>query len=862
MKHFHGIVILVSILAGASLPAPAQTAAPAKVELPGPRPDGSVLLPNQWSLRPAGRQVTLADFPVNIAVHPDGRYAAVLHTGYGPHEIEVVDLQTAAVVARQRIHEGFYGLEFSHDGKRLYAGGSSDETIHVFDFADGKLTEKEPVHLRDSQVRGIPCGLAVSSDGKWLYAANVWGQSVSKVNLAESNGVMDILPSPEAAGKAEQKIQPAGAQDLDTLAANKRSDALLDTTPPDAPFPYACRLDERRQILYVSLWARSCVAVIDAKSNRVLAHWATQEHPNEMALTKSGRFLFVANADRNTVTVLDTATGKTVETLFASFTPTALPGSTPNSVALSPDEKTLYVANANNNNIAVFDVSVAGKSRSLGFIPVGWYPTSVRVTPDGRHLLVANGKGLISMANPKGPVPGTRRNPDTQYIGGLFPGSLSIIDLADGADFQKQLSAWTTAAYLCTPREGAAPTVTPADNPIPSAAGQASPIKYCIYIIKENRTYDQVLGDMPEGNGDAALCLFPEKVTPNHHKLARDFVLLDNFYVDAEVSANGHEWSMGAYASDFVEKGWRMNYGHGRSKKFPYPAEGVFDVASPAEGYIWDRAKAAGVSYRSYGEFVHNGPTTNDPVFTKTASLKDHFDPMYLSFDLGYPDVERATRFMADLKEFEAAGDMPRLQIVRLPNDHTAGAAYGKPTPSAYLADNDLGLGMVVEAVSHSKFWAQTAIFVLEDDAQDGPDHVDAHRSIAFVASPYAKRGVVDSTMYSTSSMLRTMELILGLQPMSQFDASAMPMYNAFQATPDLRPYDVLDARADLNERNTALAWGSAEARKMDFSKEDATDEHLLNEMVWRSVKGANNPMPAPTRAAFVMAQPKNLDDD
>ena len=861
MKMFLKTVLILAAVAAGVLSARAQTSAPAKAELPGPKPDGSVLLPNQWSLRPAGRQVELGDFPADIAVHPGGHYAAVMHSGYGQHEIAVVDLQTATVTARQKIHEGFYGLEFSRDGKRLYASGSSDEVIHVFDFADGQLTEKAPVTLRDAQERGIPCGLAVSADGKWLYTANVWGQVVSKVDLAGGNRVTDIGPVPDDLNTTN-KVAPAKTTDADAMAASKRAEAALDPTPPDAPFPYACRLDERRQILYVSLWAQACVAVIDVKANRVLAHWATQEHPNEMALTKSGRFLFVANADRNTISVLDTMTGKAVETLFASFSPNTPPGSTPNSVALSPDEKTLFVANANNNNVAVFDVSAPGKSRSLGFIPVGWYPTSVRVTPDGRHLLVANGKGLVSKPNPNGPVPGTRKNGETQYIGGLFSGTLGIIDLAEGAEFQKQLAAWTQQAYLCTPREGASPAVAPADNPIPSQPGQASPSKYCIYIIKENRTYDQVLGDVPEGNGDASLCLFPDKASPNHHKLARDFVLLDNFYVDAEVSANGHEWSMGAYASDFVEKTWRLNYGHGRSQKIPYPAEGMFNVARPVAGYIWDRAAAAGVSYRSYGEFVFNGETTNDPVLTRTESLRGHFDPRYQSFDLHYPDVERADRFISDLKEFEAAGDMPRLQIVRLPNDHTAGASRNAPTPTAYLADNDRALGMVVEAVSRSKFWPQTAIFVLEDDAQDGPDHVDAHRSIAFVASPYCRRGAVDSTMYSTSSMLRTMELILGLQPMSQFDAAAMPMYNAFQAVPDPRPFEALQTLADAHERNTASAWGSKAARKMDFSKEDATDEQLLNEMVWKSVKGADSAMPAPTHAAFVMAQPKDKDDD
>ncbi len=575
-------------------------------------------------------------------------------------------------------------------------------------------------------------------------------------------------------------------------------------------------------MLYVSLWAQAAVGVIDLKSNRLVAKWAVEEHPNEMALTRSGRYLFVANANRNTVTVLDTTTGRTVETLSAAFTADMAPGSTPNSLALSPDESTLFVANACNNNVAVFDISVIGASRSLGFIPVGWYPTSVRVTPDGKRLLVANGKGLISKADPNGPVPGKRATAESQNIKDLFPGSLSIIELPRGKEFQKQLAAWTEQAYRCTPRQSVAQVEPHLDNPVPFRPGQTSPIKYCIYVIKENRTYDQVLGDMPEGNGDAGLCLFPEKTTPNHHQLARDFVLLDNFYADASVSADGHEWSMGAYASDFVEKTWPFNYGHNRSKKFPYPSEGGFPIAAPASGYIWDRAREAGVSYRSYGEFVFNGKTADDPGFTRIEALKGHIDPKFRSFDTDYSDLKRAARYIEELKQFEVAGEMPRLQIVRLPNDHTSGRTPGRPTPTAYLADNDAGLGMVVEAVSRSKFWPQTAIFVVEDDAQDGPDHVDAHRSIALVVSPFTRHSGVDSTMYSTSSLLRTMELILGLKPMTQFDSAATTMYNAFQAKADLQPYEALPARVDLNEKNLASDWGSEASRKMNFTKEDA----------------------------------------
>src|SRR5260370_11263420 len=292
------------------------------------------------------------------------------------------------------------------------------------------------------------------------------------------------------------------------------------------------------------------------------------------------------------------------------------------------------------------------------------------------------------------------------------------------------------------------------------------------------------------------------------HQLARDFVLLDNFYVEGEVSADGHEWSMAAYATDFVEKMWPLDYGHNKSGKFPYPSEGVFAVAAPAGGYLWDRASQAGVSYRSYGEFIANGRAEDQPGRARVKALDGHFDEWFRGFDLDYPDVKRAERFIAELKRFETEGDMPRLQILRLPNDHTHGATVGFRTPTAYIADNDVAFGMVVDAVSHSKFWPQTAIFVVEDDAQNGPDHVDAHRTTAFVISPYTKRGAVDSSMYSTSSMLRTMELILGLKPMSQFDAAARPMFNAFQATADLRPFQALPAQVDLDAVTERRAWG------------------------------------------------------
>jgi DNA-binding beta-propeller fold protein YncE len=823
---------------------------------PGSRPDGTVRLPNQWALDPAGHQVRLGDFPVNIAVDPSGKYAAVLHSGYGPHEIIVVEIRAERVVSRVTLSESFYGLAFSPDGRRLYASGAGKEVVHAFEFSKGMLSNPTTFPLREPKQRGVPSGVVVHPDGGRLWTANVLGQSVTELSLDRVTGTAQVAREFELADRATAPVTGDSDpfREVDDEAITKRARALLEALNTVAPYPYACVLDATRRRLYVSLWGLSAVEVIDLDSGRATARWTVQEHPNELLLTRNGQFLFVANANRNTVSVLDTETGRVVETLAAELEPGSLPGSTPNSLALSPDESLLFVANANINAVAVFEVREPGRSRSLGFIPVGWYPTSVRVTPDGKHLLVANGKGLASRANRYGPQPGNEA-PATirEYIGGLFPGSLSIIDLPqEREELEEKLRMFTDRTYRCRPP--AVPKELPVNHPIPLVSGRPSPIRHCIYIIKENRTYDQVLGDMPEGKGDPTLCLFPESVTPNHHRLAREFVLLDNFYVESEVSADGHEWTMGAYATDFVERMWPMSYGHNQDRKYAYPSEGRFRIAEPAGGYLWDRAKAAGVSYRSYGEFVNNGATTNDPCTTLVASLQGHFDPGFRSFDMDYSDLARADRFIAELARFEREGEMPRLQIVRLPNDHTAGTSRGKLTPTAYMAENDLAFGRVVEAVSKSRFWASTAIFVVEDDAQNGSDHIDAHRTIAYVISPYVQRRTVDSTLYSTCSMLRTMELILGMKPMTQFDAAAMPMFASFGAKPVMTPYTVLLPQVDLDARNLADAWGHEKSEQMNLTREDAADDLELNEVIWRSVRGADSSMPAPVRAGFVLA--------
>jgi DNA-binding beta-propeller fold protein YncE len=808
-------------------PAPPAAGPPlTRPSLPGLQGDGAVLLPNQWSLRPAGRQLELGDFPVHIALHPGGRWLAVLHAGYGDHEVVVVDLKRQRVASRVVLEQAFYGLCFAPDGRRLYASGGQHDVVHSFAFDDGLLSAHDRLPVSPGKETFFPGGVAVDPGGRTLYAAGVFGHAVAVVPLDDPG---------------------------------QRSHVAL---PADS-YPYSCVPERDGRRLFVSLWNGAAVAVLDPTARRITATWATEKHPTEMALSPDGKTLFVACANSTRVCVLDTATGKSLETIACSLYPSAPAGNTPNSLCLTPDGSLLFVANADANNLAVFNVSTPGSARALGFIPVGWYPTSVCFNPADKRLYVANGKGATPKANRDGPNPNRPRGaPTTGYIAGLYRGTLEVIDLPT----PERMAAYTRDAYACSPlrRDLGVSDAAPAESPIPPKVGGASPIKHVIYIIKENRTYDQVFGDMKEGNGDPSLCLFPEAVTPNHHRLAREFVLLDNFYVDGEVSADGHEWSMAAYATDFVEKMWPLSYRPAPVKKVPYPAEGNLDaVARPAGGYLWDRCAEARVSYRSYGEWVQDGKTPKDPGRAKVKALEAHFDPWFRGFDLDYSDQLRADRFIAELARFEKEGDMPGLVIMRLPNDHTSGTRPRKPTPTASVADNDLALGRVVEAVSGSTFWKDTVIFVVEDDAQNGPDHVDAHRTVALVISPYARRGVVDSGMYSTSSMLRTIELILGLKPMSQFDAAARPMYGSFQSRADLRPYRHAVPKADLNEKNRPDTWGAAISERLDLSKEDAADCRLLNEVIWHSVRGPRSAVPPPVRAAFVVARPdKSRDDD
>lgn len=780
-----------------------------------------VFLPNGWALSPAGRSLPLGDLPLNIQISASKKLMAVTNNGQSKQSIQLIDPISEKILHDQPIGKAWYGLKFSADEKKLYASGANDNIILVYPIVNKKFGVADTIVLGKAWPKEKigPTGIELDDAGKRLYVVTKENNSLYVFDLNTKKLLNKVNLGAEA---------------------------------------YDCLLSPDKSKLYISLWGADKLAIYDVKGQKISSEILTESHPNEIIQNKSGDYLFVANANDNSVSVIETKTGRVIEVISTAMYPTKLTGSTTNGLALSEDEKTLYVANADNNCLAVFNVSNPGKSTSKGFIPTGWYPTNVRVS--GKKIFVSNGKGFSSMANPDGPQPikktddsgvhlGISAQKEVQYIGSLFKGTLSIID----SPTDSQLELFSKQVYANTPFNKQVEVISKgsANNPIPNVQGGKSPIKYVFYVIKENRTYDQIFGDIKKGNGDSTLCIFPEKVTPNHHALANEFVLLDNFYVDAEVSADGHNWSMAAYATDYTEKTWPTSYG---SRGGTYDYEGSRKIAYPRDGYIWDYAKRAGISYRSYGEFVtKDGPTLN--------SLIGHTATKYPGYNLDIKDVDRISAFKADFDSLLSINSVAQFNTIRLGNDHTSGQRIGKPTPTAYLADNDLALGLLVEHISNSSIWNESAIFVLEDDAQNGPDHVDAHRSPAFVISPYVKRNSVNSSMYSTSGMLRTMELILGLPPMSQYDAAAVPLSDCFTNTPDFKPYTTKPANVDLNQRNTVWNKSAERSQEWNFAREDAAPDLDLNEVVWKSVKGEDSMMPAPRRSAFVKLEQKKKGD-
>ncbi len=436
-----------------------------------------------------------------------------------------------------------------------------------------------------------------------------------------------------------------------------------------------------------------------------------------------------------------------------------------------------------------------------------------------------------------------------QYIAGLFTGTLNILPVPGS----EQLAVYSQAVFSNVPytKKNELISAIPEGNPVPQKVGDPSPVKYIFYIIKENRTYDQVLGDMPEGNGDPGLVLFGEKISPNHHAIAREFVLLDNFYVNGEVSADGHNWTMGAYATDYLEKTWPTSYG-GRGGS--YDAKGNREIANNKNGFLWDHCSRKGVSFRSYGEFVDN-QKANIPV------LNNHFCRYFTSWDQTVRDTVRFYQWKRDFDSLMAVNALPQLNTIRFINDHTEGLRLGRPTPFAHVADNDLAIGLFVDYLSHSSVWNESLVIMVEDDAQNGPDHVDAHRSVALIAGGYVKKGFVDHTPYTTASLLRTIELILGLPPMSQYDAAATPLWRCLNNTPGHEPYVVKPVSIDLNDKNIAENRWQQMSEKFDFTAEDQINDADFNEVIWKAVKGLDSPCPPAVRAAFFLTVNEENED-
>jgi YVTN family beta-propeller protein len=814
MKYFSLIFCLVTLV----LELPAQSKINNQPVLPE-----QIRLPNGWMLSPAGRSIPLGDLPLNIAVSSSSKYMAVTNNGQSVQSLQLIDPVKEKILHSVVIPKSWYGLCFSADEKSLFASGGNDNRILQYAIVKNQLVLKDSIYLGKPWPEKIsPAGISIHPKRNELYVVTKEDNSFYCIDLATKTIVKKISLGAEA---------------------------------------YSCLLSPDQQSLYISLWGGAKLLVYDVKQQLISKEIPVGNHPNELLLNKAGALLYVANANDNSVSVIDVKKGMVIEVLNAALYPDAPAGSSTNALALSADGKNLYVANADNNCLVVFDVTVPGRTRSAGFIPTGWYPTNIKVIR--KKIFVSNGKGFSSFPNPYGPNPIRKGeavvyqkadsviHQEVQYIGGLFKGTLSIIDQPDA----KTLGIYSEAVYKNSPytKTGELEASGEEGNPVPRKVGDPSPIKHVFYVIKENRTYDQVLGDLPEGNGDTSLVLFGERITPNQHKLAKEFVLLDNFFVDGEVSADGHNWSTAANATDYLEKTWPTSYG-GRGGS--YDAEGNRALTHPNKGFIWDYCKRAGVSYRTYGEFIGEDYQPNIPV------LKDHYCPYFAFWDETVRDTSRFYQWKKEFDSLLAANAVPQFNTVRFINDHTEGQKPGRPTVFAHVADNDWAVGLFVEYLSKSPIWKESVVFIVEDDAQNGPDHVDAHRTTAYVAGGYVKRKFIDHSMYSTSSMLRTIELILGLPPMSQYDAAATPMWKCFSKEVDSSGFQSVVSIVNLNDKNTALTTSAIRSATFDFSKEDAIPDLLFTEVIWKAVKGEGSLVPAPRRSAFLKLTGSEDDDD
>jgi YVTN family beta-propeller protein len=806
----------------------------------GRQVDGTVVVPSEQLLRPAGRQVEFPGRPLDLRLLPDGHTLAVLDR----LELRLLDTTAGRVMQSARLEGGssVNGLAVSGDGHRLYASNARGQVQAYSLDAGGKLQPGAALKLP----AGVGAGLLLSADERTLYAAGSTANTLVAFDLAGTAAprAVPVGMAPFAVARARGKLYVSNwggrrPQVGEPTAASAGSQVLVDTR---------------------TIGRDGSVTVLDEATLVRVAEITVGLLPSGLATSPDGSRLYVANANSDSVSVIDTATYRVVETI--AVRPNAgLPfGSATNALCVSPDGARLFVAAGTNNAVAVVRLSRAASGAAAGpetsavegWIPTGWYPGGVALDAAGATLFVANTKGIGSLASPN-------RHNSHQH-----EGSVTIIPVPDAEQLSRD-TVQTAAnnrlnlalAGLEAPRPGVAPVA------MPERHGEPSLLQHVIYIIRENRTYDQILGDMPQGDGDASLVMFGREVTPNAHALAEQFTLLDNFNCSGVLSADGHQWTDEAYVTTYLE---RMFGGFFRS----YPFEGDDALAYAPSGFLWDNVLAHHKTFRDYGEMVqaHVSPKTaghradfrhiyDDFVanprldnYTVRATsqikaLRDNLCETTIGFPGSVPDVYRAGEFIRELKQFEATDNLPNLCILLLPCDHTAGTTPGMPTPRAAVADNDLALGRIVEAVSHSRFWPRTAIFVTEDDPQAGLDHVDGHRTVGFAISPYTPRGAVDRHCYTQIGMVKSIEMILGLPPMNQLDLAAEPMRACFAGPLDTRPYTCQPNRIPLDELNPQIHALSGAARKwalaslqQDFDDVDEADDDTLNHILWFACKG------------------------
>jgi YVTN family beta-propeller protein len=824
----------------------------------GPQPDGTVLVPTNQILSPAGFQVLFPGRPTDLALSPDRSLLAVKNMS----DIVLIRMRDRAVLQTlpiERGGQGFVGILFSPDGKRIYTT-DSEGRIHVAALSSRNVAQwEEPILLPGPAasapaVHGLspteparnpssPGGLALSAPGDRLFVTLSRNNTLGIIDLPErrlEQIPVGMAPYSVVLGPDNKAYVTNWAgrrpQAGETVASSSGSKVLVDPRTGVA--------------------SSGTVSVVDLAARKEVRQIEVGLHPSGMALNSAGTRLFVANANSDSVSVIDTAANRVLETISVLPEASRPFGSAPNALALGADESTLFVANGTDNAVCVIRLDPPGPARVTGFIPTGWYPSKVLVDERTGNLVVANTKGIGSRQ---------QRSDRKGFSSHDHTGSVSFIPLPGPPELERysEIVERNNGMRIVMERLAAKPGKNP-PRPVPERAGESSVFKHVLYIIKENRTYDQVFGDLPQGDGDPALLHFGGEVTPNHHALAEQFVLLDNFYCSGVLSADGHQWSTEAYVTDYIEKSFG---GFHRS----YPYDGDDPMAYASSGFIWDKVLQKGLSFRNYGEFVQARITPRTATWTdiwndyrngtgkitirsdtEVETLRPYLAPSYVGFPNTIPDAYRAGEFIKELKEFEARGSLPNFIIMLLPNDHTAGTRPGFPTPRAMVADNDLALGRIVEAVTKSRFWRDTVLFVTEDDPQAGLDHVDGHRTVGLVISPYTRRGEVVRTNYNQVSMLRTIELILGLPHMNQLDLVADAMSDCFQDKPDYSPYTALPNRIPLDEMNPPLKalkgaqrFWAKKSLELDFEDVDRADEDTFNRILWHSVKGYDVPYPS-----------------